>query len=62
MDPDRKALTLKYTDAILKTIATSASIVLTTLFGWLFLSARIDVPIVVGVGITVMCGPPISGC
>ena len=48
------ALTMKYTDAVLKTFATSGAIIVTAVAGFLFLGAPLDVPIGVGAGCTVL--------
>lgn len=48
------ALTMKYTDAVLKTFATSGAIILCTIVGYLFLGAPLDIPIGVGAICTVL--------
>lgn len=48
------ALTMKYTDAVLKTFATSGAIILCTLVGFFFLGAPLDIPIGVGAICTVL--------
>eukprot|EP01004_Peranema_trichophorum_P004739 NODE_3640_length_1314_cov_75.424013_g3185_i0.p1 GENE.NODE_3640_length_1314_cov_75.424013_g3185_i0~~NODE_3640_length_1314_cov_75.424013_g3185_i0.p1 ORF type:complete len:377 (+),score=43.38 NODE_3640_length_1314_cov_75.424013_g3185_i0:70-1131(+) len=48
------ALSLKYTDSIVKTLATSGAILLTTLFGWIYLSGPLDFPILLGSGIVII--------
>ncbi|CAN0076879.1 unnamed protein product, partial [Laminaria digitata] len=48
------ALTMKYTDAVLKTFATSGAIIVTAVAGFFFLGAPLDVPIGVGAGCTVL--------
>lgn len=62
------ALTMKYTDAVLKTFATSGAIIVTAVAGYLFLGAPLDVPIGVGAGCTVLSlmnygddGGPVQG-
>jgi len=48
------ALSIKYTDSILKTIATTGSIVLTTLLNAAFLSGPLTLAIVVGALVVVV--------
>lgn len=48
------ALTMKYTDAVLKTFATSGAIIVTAVAGHMFLQAPLDIPIGVGAGCTVL--------
>ena len=48
------ALSIKYTDSILKTIATTGSIVLTTLLNAAFLSGPLNLAIVVGALVVVV--------
>ena len=42
------AASLKYADAVLKTLATSGSIVLSTLLGWLLLNGHLDMFVIIG--------------
>ncbi|CAN0335782.1 unnamed protein product, partial [Hapterophycus canaliculatus] len=48
------ALTMKYTDAVLKTFATSGAIIVTAVAGHFFLASPLDIPIGVGAGCTVL--------
>lgn len=48
------ALTMKYTDAILKTFATSGAIIVTAIAGNVLLNAPLDIPIGVGASCTVL--------
>lgn len=48
------ALTMKYTDAVLKTFATSGAIILCAVAGHILLEAPLDIPIGVGAGCTVL--------
>ena len=42
------AATLKYADAILKTLATCGSIVLSSVLGWLLLGGQLDIFVSIG--------------
>lgn len=48
------ALTMKYTDAVMKTFATSGAIVVCAVAGHILLEAPLDIPIGVGAGCTVL--------
>lgn len=48
------ALTMKYTDAVLKTFATSGAIIVTAIAGHLLMDSPLDIPIGVGAGCTVL--------
>ncbi|CAM9130372.1 unnamed protein product, partial [Ascophyllum nodosum] len=48
------AFTTKYTDAVLKTFATSGAIIVTAVAGHVLLSSPLDVPIGIGAGCTVL--------
>lgn len=48
------ALTMKYTDAVLKTFATSGAIIVTAVAGNMFLDAPLDIPIAIGAACTVL--------
>lgn len=48
------ALTMKYTDAVLKTFAISGAIIVTAVAGHFFLASPLDIPIGVGAGCTVL--------
>lgn len=48
------ALTMKYTDAVLKTFATSGAIIVCAVAGHVLLEAPLDIPIGVGAGCTVL--------
>ncbi|CAM9337028.1 unnamed protein product [Ectocarpus sp. 4 AP-2014] len=48
------ALTMKYTDAVLKTFATSGAIIVTAVGGHFTLGSPLDIPIGVGAGCTVL--------
>jgi UDP-sugar transporter A1/2/3 len=42
------AATLKYADAILKTLATCGSIVLSSVLGWMLLGGQLDIFVAIG--------------
>ena len=48
------ALTMKYTDAVLKTFATSGAIIVTAIGGHFLMDSPLDIPIGVGAGSTVL--------
>eukprot|EP00752_Nemacystus_decipiens_P004888 g4448.t1 len=48
------ALTMKYTDAVLKTFATSGAIIVTAIGGHFLMDSPLDIPIGVGAGCTVL--------
>lgn len=48
------ALTMKYTDAVLKTFATSGAIIVTAIGGHFMMDSPLDIPIGVGAGCTVL--------
>lgn len=48
------ALTMKYTDAVLKTFATSGAIIVTAVSGHFFLGQPLDIPIGIGASCTVL--------
>lgn len=48
------ALTMKYTDAVLKTFATSGSIIICAVAGSVLLGAPLDIPIAIGAVCTVL--------
>lgn len=48
------ALTMKYTDAVLKTFATSGAIIVTAVCGHFFLGQPLDIPIGIGASCTVL--------
>lgn len=48
------ALTMKYTDAVLKTFATSGAIIVTAVGGHFLMDSPLDIPIGVGAGCTVL--------
>eukprot|EP00903_Cladosiphon_okamuranus_P010823 g10224.t1 len=48
------ALTMKYTDAVLKTFATSGAIIVTAIGGHFLMGSPLDIPIGVGAGCTVL--------
>lgn len=48
------AFTTKYTDAVLKTFATSGAILVTTIAGYEFMDAPLDIPIMIGAACTVL--------
>lgn len=49
------AATLKYADSILKSLAVSASIVLSSLLGWLMLEGIMDIIVAIGGILTILC-------
>lgn len=48
------ALTMRYTDAVLKTFATSGAIIVTAIGGHFLMDSPLDIPIGVGAGCTVL--------
>ena len=48
------AATLKYADAVLKTLATSGSIVLSAVIGWMFLGGTLDIFVSIGCCCTIL--------
>jgi solute carrier family 35 (UDP-sugar transporter), member A1/2/3 len=48
------AATLKYADAVLKTLATSGSIVLSAVIGWMLLGGKLDIFVSIGCIITIL--------
>ncbi len=48
------AATLKYADAILKTLATSGSIVISAIFGYLLIGGTLDIFVIIGCVATIL--------
>tara|TARA_B110000208_G_scaffold28943_1_gene37978 strand:- start:116 stop:1243 length:1128 start_codon:yes stop_codon:yes gene_type:complete len=48
------ALSIKYTDSLVKSLAVGGAIVLTTFFGWLYLDGKMDLPVWIGCGCVIL--------